>query len=50
MNNLAIKDTVKYAIAMSAITIYHEDTINPKMSEEYVEVYLNKLEWEENTY
>lgn len=50
MNNLTIKDTVKYAIAMSAITIYHEDTINPKMSEEYVEVYLNKLEWEENTY
>lgn len=50
MNNLSLKDTVKYAIAMSTITISHEDTINPKMSGEYVELYLNKIEWEEDTY
>ncbi|MBM7835890.1 carbohydrate kinase family protein [Clostridium sardiniense] len=50
MNNLSLKDTVKYAIAMSTITISHEDTINPKMSDEYVELYLNKIEWEEDTY
>lgn len=50
MNGLSLKDTVKYAIAMSTITISHEDTINPKMSNDYVDVYLNKIEWEENTY
>lgn len=50
MNNLSLKDTVKYAIAMSIITISHEDTINPKMSDEYVDVYLDKINWEENTY
>lgn len=50
MNNLSLKDTVKYAIAMSTITISHEDTINPKMSDEYVELYLDKIEWEEDTY
>lgn len=50
MNNLSLCDTVKYAIAMSIITISHEDTINPKMSDEYVDVYLDKIEWEENTY
>ena len=50
MNNLCLRETVKYAIAMSTITISHEDTINPKMSGEYVELYLNKIDWEEVTY
>lgn len=50
MNDLCLRDTVKYAIAMSTITISHEDTINPKMSGEYVELYLNKIDWEEVTY
>ncbi|MGL4772150.1 MAG: carbohydrate kinase family protein [Clostridium sp.] len=44
---LSIKDTVKFAIAMSIITIAHEDTINPKMSEELVKMYIEKIEWEE---
>lgn len=48
MNGLCLKETVKYAIAMSIITISHEDTINPKMSQDYVEHYIQKLEWEEN--
>ena len=46
MNGLSLEDTVKYAIAMSAITISHEDTINPKMSANYVDYYLEKMEWE----
>ena len=50
MNNLCLRETVKYVIAMSTITISHEDTINPKMSGEYVELYLNKIDWEEVTY
>ncbi|MGG7176175.1 carbohydrate kinase family protein [Clostridium paraputrificum] len=48
MNGLSLKDTVKYAIAMSVITISHEDTINPKMSDDYVKYYIDRLEWEEN--
>lgn len=45
MNNLSIRDTVKYAIAMSLITITHEDTINPKMSDEYVRQYIESINW-----
>lgn len=47
MKELSLKETVKYAIAMSIVTICHEDTINPKMCEDYVEYYLNKIEWVE---
>ncbi|MCR6515427.1 MAG: carbohydrate kinase family protein [Clostridium sp.] len=50
MSGLSMADTVKYAIAMSIITISHEDTINPKMSDEYVELYLDKINWVEKTY
>lgn len=50
MNGLSISDTVKYAIAMSIITISHEDTINPKMSYEYVDLYLDKIKWSEVKY
>ena len=48
MNGLSLKDTVKYAIAMSVITISHEDTINPKMSDDFVKYYVDRLEWEED--
>lgn len=47
MNHLSIKDTVKYAITMSTITISHEDTINPKMCTDYVLGKINNVEWEE---
>lgn len=45
MKNYSIKDTVKYAIAMSNITITHENTINPLMSEAYVNKYMESMEW-----
>lgn len=47
MNNLSLKDTVKYAIAMSLVTISHEETINPAMSEEYVNEFLSAIKWRE---
>ena len=48
MNNLSIKDTLKYSMAMSIITITHEETINPAMSNELVNDLINKIEWKEN--
>lgn len=48
MNNLNIKDTLKYSVAMSIITITHEETINPKMSHELVEDLVNWTKWREN--
>lgn len=48
MNNLSIKDTLKYSMAMSIITITHEETINPSMSNELVNDLINKTEWKEN--
>ncbi len=45
-NDLDIKDTVKYAIAMSAITISHKQTIHPDMCCNMVETYLDTLGWE----
>ncbi len=45
-----VKDIVKYAISMSNITISHEATINPEMTNEKVEEYLNSVEWEETTF
>lgn len=45
MNNLSIKDTVKYAIAMSIVTITHEETINPSMSEDFVNEFIKNMEW-----
>lgn len=47
MKGLSLKETVKYAIAMSVITISHEDTINPKMSDDYVKYYIDKIKWQE---
>lgn len=48
MNNLSIKDTLKYSMAMSIITITHEETINPAMRNELVNDLINKTEWKEN--
>lgn len=48
MNNLNIKDTLRYSVAMSIITITHEETINPKMSHELVEDLVNRTKWREN--
>lgn len=45
MNKLSIKDTAKYAIAMSVVTIIHEETINPNMSEELVNEFIKNMEW-----
>lgn len=45
MNNLSIKDTVKYAIAMSIVTITHEETINPSMSEDFINEYIKDMKW-----
>ena len=47
MNKFSTIDTLKYAIAMSIVTITHEETINPHMSHEYVEEYINKINWVE---
>ena len=45
MHNCSLRDTVKYAIAMSVVTILHEDTINPNMSEEYVKEFVKNVKW-----
>ena len=50
INNMSIKDTVKYAIAMSVITISHEATIHPNMEKEFVEKYINSINWLETEY
>ena len=50
MNQLSLKETVKYAIAMSIITIEHEETIHPRMSSELVEQYIQELRWTETKF
>lgn len=50
MNEMSITDTVKYSIAMSAITISHEQTIHPEMGYKLVQQYLNTLEWCEDKF
>lgn len=45
-----IKDTVKYAVAMSVITISHEETIHPDMRHELVEEYIKQLDWTQIEY
>lgn len=47
MKRLSTVETLKYATAMSIITITHEETINPKMSNEYVEEFMKTIEWVE---
>lgn len=45
-----IKDTVKYAVAMSVITISHEETIHPEMRHDLVEETIGKLDWTHTQY
>ena len=45
MNNINLIDTVKFAIAMSTITISTEETIHPEMSYELVSRHVNNTEW-----
>ncbi len=46
MNNLHIADTVKFGVAMSTITIAHEETIHPKMDYGLVKKHVDELRWE----
>ncbi|MEJ8554779.1 carbohydrate kinase family protein [Tepidibacter sp. Z1-5] len=46
MNNMSMEDMVKFAIAMSIITISHEETIHPRMSKELVEKVIINTKWE----
>ena len=50
MDNINIVDTVKYAIAMSTITISTEETIHPEMCNELVENYIQNIEWIEKKF
>lgn len=50
INGLSLTDTVKYAQAMSVITISHEDTIHPNMNDEFVKENINKISWTEEKY
>lgn len=45
MANKSTVEIVKYAIAMSNITIAHEETINPNMAADLVEAYIREAEW-----
>ncbi len=47
MTRLNMKETVRYAIAMSIITIAHEETIHPDMCCDLVTEYMQKIVWEE---
>ncbi|MEF9932847.1 MAG: carbohydrate kinase family protein [Cetobacterium sp.] len=49
-NNLSLADTVKYAVAMSLITISHSETIHPDMGLSLVEQTLESTIWEEILY
>jgi fructose-1-phosphate kinase PfkB-like protein len=50
MNNINVVDTVKYAIAMSTITISTEETIHPDMCDDLVEQYMDNIKWTELEY
>lgn len=50
MKNLSVKETVKFAVAMSSITIAHEETIHPDMSHDLVEKCMEAFEWVEIEY
>ena len=50
MNNISLVDTVKYAIAMSTITIATEETIHPDMCNNLVEQYMDNINWTEINY
>lgn len=48
MNKMNIKDTLKHAMAMSIVTITHEETINPGMCNDLVEEFINNTKWIED--
>lgn len=50
INNLSICDTIKYSVAMSVITISHEETIHPKMCHEFVKERIETIDWTETIY
>ena len=50
MNGKSMKDTVKFANTMSVLTIAHEETIAPEMSEEAVLHHREQLVWVEKSY
>lgn len=50
MNGLSIVDMLKYAIAMSVITISHEETIHPNMNYDMVQTYIENLDWKETKF
>ncbi len=45
MNGLSIVDMLKFAIAMSVITISHEETIHPEINYDMVQTYIKNLDW-----
>lgn len=45
-NNLTLKEITQFAIAMSIITISHNETIHPDMSYRKVKEILNSIKWE----
>lgn len=50
MNNLSLEDTVKFAIAMSVVTIAHEKTIHPEMNYEIASKAMETIDWTEIEY
>ena len=50
MANKSTVEIVKYAISMSNITIAHEETINPDLTNCLVEEYIQSATWEEVTF
>ncbi|WP_199534127.1 carbohydrate kinase family protein [Romboutsia weinsteinii] len=49
-NQVNLVDTVKFAIAMSTITISTEETIHPEMCYNLVEEYVENIDWTEIEY
>lgn len=50
MNGLKLRELVKFSITMSVLTVCHEETINPTMSEDKVKTTIDRILWEESTY
>lgn len=50
INELCIEETVKTAMAMSIITISHEETIHPEMCKDFMEEVIKSTDWTELKY
>lgn len=46
LNNLSVEDTVKFAIAMSVLTIAHEQTIHPDMCLDKIKQIVDSTNWQ----